>query len=142
MAVWLGSLQLILDKGQEADWFGAPWICWLAAVSALALGAFIVREFTHREPIVNLRVLGNRNFRVGTLITGLYGFVLYGVTAMLPLFLQTLLGYPALDSGLAVSPRGVGSILSMLRGRDAGEPGGRAVLLASASASSALSTCC
>jgi DHA2 family multidrug resistance protein len=114
MAVWLGSLQLILDKGQEADWFGAPWICWLSAVSVLAMGAFIARESTHREPIVNLQVLGNHNFRVGTLITGLYGFVLYGSTALLPLFLQTLLGYPALDSGLAVSPRGVGSILSML----------------------------
>jgi len=61
-----------------------------------------------------LRVLGDRNFSVGTLITGLYGFVLYGVTAMLPLFLQTLMGYSALDSGLAVSPRGVGSLLSMI----------------------------
>ena len=63
---------------------------------------------------MQLRVLGDRNFSVGTLITGLYGFVLYGVTAMLPLFLQTLMGYPALQSGLAVSPRGIGSILSMI----------------------------
>jgi DHA2 family multidrug resistance protein len=113
MAIWLGTLQLMLDKGQEADWFAARWICWITTISAIALVAFLVREFTHRDPIVQLRVLGNRNFSVGTLITGLYGFVLYGVTAMLPLFLQTLLGYPALDSGLAVSPRGVGSMLSM-----------------------------
>jgi MFS family permease len=63
---------------------------------------------------VQLRILGNRNFGVGTLITCLYGFVLYGVTAMLPLFLQTLLGYPALDSGLAVSPRGIGAVLSTI----------------------------
>lgn len=63
---------------------------------------------------MQLRVLGNRNFCVGTLITGIYGFVLYGVTAMLPLFLQTLMGYPALDSGLAVSPRGIGSMLAMI----------------------------
>jgi DHA2 family multidrug resistance protein len=114
MAVWLGTLQLILDKGQEADWFGSRWICWLGAVSVLAMGGFVLREFGHREPIVQLRVLGNRNFWVGTVITGLYGFVLYGATAMLPLFLQTLMGYPALDSGLAVSPRGLGSILSMV----------------------------
>ncbi len=113
MAVWLGSLQLLLDKGQEADWFGANWICWTAAVSACALVAFLFREFTSREPIVQLRVLANRNFAVGTLMTGLYGFILYGVTALLPLFLQTLLAYPALDSGLAVSPRGIGSMLSM-----------------------------
>jgi DHA2 family multidrug resistance protein len=114
MAVWLGTLQLILDKGQEADWFGADWIRWTTAVSVVALICFILREFMHREPIVQLRILGNRNFAVGTLITGLYGFTLYGMTAMLPLFLQTLMGYPALDSGLAVSPRGLGSLLSML----------------------------
>ena len=113
MALWLGTLQLVLDKGQEADWFGASWICWVTAISAVALVAFVIREFTHRDPIVELRVLKNRNFSVGTLITGVYGFVLYGVTAMLPLFLQTLMGYPALDSGLAVSPRGIGSMLSM-----------------------------
>jgi DHA2 family multidrug resistance protein len=114
MAVWLGALQFLLDKGQEADWFAAVGIRWIAAVSAIALTGFILREFASREPIVQLRVLAGRNFLVGTLITGLYGFVLYGVTAMLPLFLQTLMGYPALDSGLAVSPRGVGSILSMV----------------------------
>jgi DHA2 family multidrug resistance protein len=114
MAVWLGSLQLLLDKGQEADWFGAVWIRWLTAVSAVALIGFLLREFTNREPIVQLRVLGDRNFLVGTLTAGVYGFVLYGVTALLPLFLQTLLGYPALDSGLAVSPRGVGAIVSMV----------------------------
>ena len=114
MAVWLGSLQLVLDKGQEADWFAAIWIRWLTAVSALALVAFVLREFTDREPIVQLRVLAHRNFGVGTLITGLYGVVLYSVTATLPLFLQTLMGYPAMDSGLAVSPRGLGSMLAML----------------------------
>ena len=114
MALWLGTLQLLLDKGQEADWFEANWIRWMAVVSVLALAGFIFREFMCREPIVQLRILGDRNFSVGTLITGLYGFVLYGVTAMLPLFLQTLMGYPALESGLAVSPRGVGSLLSMI----------------------------
>jgi DHA2 family multidrug resistance protein len=114
MAIWLGTLQLLLDKGQEADWFGADWIRWIAAASVVALIAFAVREFTHREPIVQLRILGDRNFSVGTLITCLYGFVLYGSTALLPLFLQTLMGYPAVDSGLAVSPRGIGSMLSMV----------------------------
>jgi DHA2 family multidrug resistance protein len=114
MAIWLGTLQLVLDKGQEADWFGADWIRWITAVSVIALVAFVVREFVHRDPIVQLRILGDRNFSVGTLITCLYGFVLYGSTALLPLFLQTLMGYPAVDSGLAVSPRGIGSMLSMI----------------------------
>ena len=114
MAIWLGTLQLFLDKGQEADWFGADWIRWVAAVSAVAMLGFVLRECTVREPIVHLRVLGNRDFAVGTVITALYGFVLYGVTAMLPLFLQTLMGYSALNSGLAVSPRGVGAVLAMI----------------------------
>jgi DHA2 family multidrug resistance protein len=114
MALWIGALQLVLDKGQELDWFGSFWICGLAVVAVLALVAFVWREVGHPEPIVQLRVLGNRNFGVGTLITGIYGFVLYGFTAMLPLFLQTLMGYPALNSGLAVSPRGLGSILAMI----------------------------
>jgi DHA2 family multidrug resistance protein len=114
MALWLGTLQLVLDKGQEADWFGADWITWTAAISMAAFVAFIARELTQQEPIVQLRILLNRNFAVGTLITGVYGFVLYSSTALLPLFLQTLMGYSALDSGLAVSPRGIGSMASML----------------------------
>ncbi|MDR3734138.1 MAG: DHA2 family efflux MFS transporter permease subunit [Acidobacteriaceae bacterium] len=114
MAIWLGALQLLLDKGQEADWFSAPWIRWLTAISVLALIGFLIRELTTSSPIVQLRILRNRNFAIGTLITAIYGFALYGMTAMLPLFLQTLMGYPALYSGLAVSPRGIGSIVSML----------------------------
>jgi DHA2 family multidrug resistance protein len=113
MAIWLGTLQLLLDKGQEADWFAADWIRWTAAASVIALIVFILREFTHRDPIVELRILKDTNFSVGTLITCLYGFVLYGSTAMLPLFLQTLMRYPAMASGLAVSPRGIGAMLSM-----------------------------
>ena len=114
MALWLGTLQLVLDKGQEVDWFGTNWIRWVTAVSAIALIGFIVREFMSREPIVQLRILGNRNFAVGTLITAVYGFVLYGSTAILPLFLQTLMGYSALNSGLSVSPRGIGAMISMI----------------------------
>lgn len=114
MALWLGTLQLVLDKGQEADWFAAPWVRWTAAVSMLALIAFIVRELTDREPIVQLRVLADRNFSVGILVTVIYGFILYGITAMLPLFLQTVLGYSALESGLTVSPRGIGAMASMI----------------------------
>jgi len=114
LALWLGSLQLVLDKGQESDWFEAPWVCWTAALSTAALVVFIIRELTDHEPIVQLRVLRDRNFAVGTLITCTYGFVMYASTALLPLFLQTLLGYSALQSGLSVSPRGLGSMVSMI----------------------------
>lgn len=114
MALWLGTMQLVLDKGQEEDWFSTDWIIVATVISAVAFLAFIWREVQTRDPIVNLRVLLNRNFAVGTLLTTIYGMLLYGVTAMLPLFLQTLMGYPALDSGLAVSPRGVGAMISMI----------------------------
>lgn len=114
LALWLGSLQMVLDKGQESDWFGAVWIRWAAFLSIAAFVSFLFRELRSRDPIVQLHVLRNRNFLTGTLITAVYGFILYGVTALLPLFLQTLIGYPALASGLAVSPRGIGSMLSML----------------------------
>jgi DHA2 family multidrug resistance protein len=113
MAVWLGTMQLVLDKGQEADWFGSTWIRVTAALCVAAFVAFIVRETRTREPIVQLKVLLNRTFSAGTLIAAMYGFSLYGVTALLPLYLQTLMGYSALDSGLAVSPRGLGSMLAM-----------------------------
>ena len=113
MALWLGSLQLALDKGQEADWFEATWIRWVTALSVAAFLGFIARELLCRDPIVQLHALLDRNFRTGTLITGLFGVLLYGVTAFLPLFLQTVLGYSALDSGLAVSPRGLGAMAAM-----------------------------
>src|SRR5262249_54721576 len=109
MVVFLGALQLMLDKGQEVDWFAATWVRWCALVSAAGFAGFVVRELSTDAPIVNLRVLANRNFAIGTALITVLGVVLYGTTAMLPLFLQTLLGYPALQSGLAVSPRGLGA---------------------------------
>lgn len=112
MIVWLATLQIMLDKGQEDDWLAATWIRWFLVISAASMVAFIVRELRAESPIVNLHVLGNRNFALGTLLITALGVVLYGTTAMLPLFLQTLLGYPALEAGLAISPRGVGALLA------------------------------
>src|SRR5215469_12776408 len=79
LALWLGALQVILDKGQESDWFGAVWIRWAAGVLLVALAAFLYRELTIRNPIVNLRILSNRNLAVGCLLIGLFGAVIYGV---------------------------------------------------------------
>ena len=112
MSLWLGAMQIMLDKGQEDDWFSSPRIRTLAVVSVIAMVSFIVREIVTDEPIVNFSVLRERNFAVGTVLITMLGVVLYGTTAMLPLFLQTLMGYSALDSGMAVSPRGLGALLS------------------------------
>ncbi len=112
LAIWLATLQIMLDKGQEADWFAAAWIRWFLVISTASMLLFVIRELLTDEPIVNLRILADRNFALGTFLIAALGFALYGTTAMLPLFLQTLIGYPALQSGLALSPRGLGAMLA------------------------------
>jgi DHA2 family multidrug resistance protein len=131
MAVGLGCLQVVLDRGERADWFSAAWV-WAAAIaSGVCLIGFVIWEMKCREPIVNLRILSNRNFSVGMLLGTAYGVVLYGMLVMLPLFLQNLMGYTALGSGLAMTPRGVGAFLSVtLAGRLVRKIDGRAMILA------------
>jgi DHA2 family multidrug resistance protein len=113
LAVWLGCLQIILDKGQEDDWFGATWIRWAAGILIISFVAFLIREFRHDKPLVDLRVFRHRNFAIGCLLIGLFGAAIYGLVTLLPLFYQELMGYTALAAGWAVSPRGVGAILAM-----------------------------
>ena len=114
LAIALTATQVVLDKGQEADWFGALWVRWFVGIAAAAMLAFVVRELRIRSPIVNLRVLADRNLATGTFLIGLLGIIIYGTTAILPLFLQDLIGYTAFNSGFAVAPRGIGAILSMI----------------------------
>ncbi len=113
MALSLGTLQVILDKGQQEDWFSTAWIRWLAIISALSLILFLIRELRTRDPIVHLRVFLDRNFAAGTLLITLVGVVLYSAITMIPLYLQTLMDYTALQSGIAVASRGVGALMTM-----------------------------
>jgi DHA2 family multidrug resistance protein len=113
LAIWLGALQIILDKGQEDDWFGATWIRWATAILLTSFVSFLIREFRHDKPLVNLRVFRHRNFAFGCALIGIFGAVLYGLVTLLPLFYQELMGYTALAAGWAVSPRGIGAILAM-----------------------------
>ena len=113
LAVWLGCLQIILDKGQEDDWFGATWIRWAFLVLAVCFVLFLIREFRHKQPLVDLRVFRHRNFALGCLLIGLFGAAIYGLVTLLPLFYQELMGYTALAAGWAVSPRGIGAIVAM-----------------------------
>ncbi|HUN76502.1 MAG TPA: DHA2 family efflux MFS transporter permease subunit [Steroidobacteraceae bacterium] len=114
MALFLATLQVVLDKGQDADWFAAVWLRWLAVLCAGSFIAFIVRELIIEHPIVDLRIFGNRNFAVSALLFGLFGLSIYALITLQPLFLQSLLGYPALDAGLSVTPRGVGALAALL----------------------------
>ena len=113
MALGLGTLQILLDRGQEADWFGSLWMRWLAGIAAGSLLFFIFWELRVSDPIVNLRILKNHNFGVACVLFFLFGGAIYGLVALQPLFLQTLLGYPALQAGLTVSPRGLGAFFAL-----------------------------
>lgn len=111
MALGLATLQIILDKGQEEDWFATNWICLFAAISAVSLVAFVLWELKEKHPIVDLRVFTNRNFAVGTFLITIAGFAIYVPLTLLPEYLQNLMGYTAQESGLAQSSRGLGVLL-------------------------------
>ena len=113
LAVWVGALQIVLDKGQEADWFASHWITALAAIAVAGLVIFVAHEFSARDPVVRLRVFKERTYAAGVFLMTVLGFVLYASLLLLPIFLQTLLGYSALDAGIAMAPRGLGSFLMM-----------------------------
>ena len=113
LATWIGCLQVILDKGQEDDWFGATWIRWATAILVVALIAFIWRMLREKRPLVNLRVFLHRNFALGCILIALFGGCIYGLIVLLPLFYQEVLGYTAFNAGLIVSPRGLGAVVAM-----------------------------
>ena len=102
----LASLQIVLDKGQEEDWFGSGFIQVFAAVAAIGLVAGVIWEFYTREPIVDLPLLKSGTFLASNLIMFTLGFFLFGSTVLLPLFAQTMLGYDATQAGLVITPGG------------------------------------
>ena len=113
LALGVGTLQVMLDKGQEDDWFGSTFIITLFVLCVIGFACFIFRELTTEHPVVDLRIFKNRNYATGVFLMTVLGFVLYGSTVLLPLWLQTLMGYPALQAGLAMLPRGLGSFIFM-----------------------------
>ena len=113
LALGIGALQIVLDRGQQEDWLDSPWVRSLVVVTLVALVLFVFVEFRTRAPVVNLRVFRDRTYAMGTLFMTVLGFVLFGSLVLLPLWLQTLLGYPSVQAGEAMSPRGLGSFLAM-----------------------------
>ena len=107
LSVGLGFMQVVLDKGQTDDWFGSRFIVWASVAGAVGLIGAVIWEWRSRDPIVDLHLLSERNFMISTVTMFLLGVVLYGTTALLPILLQTLLGYDAMTSGLVLSPGGI-----------------------------------
>lgn len=113
LVVWTGLLQVILDKGQEDDWFGATWICIAFPIMIAAFLWWCWTSWHRKNPLVNLKVLKNRNFAIGCLLIFLFGIAIYSTVTVLPLFYQELLGYTAFTAGVVVAPRGLGAICGM-----------------------------
>jgi DHA2 family multidrug resistance protein len=113
LAVWTGCLQIILDKGQEDDWFGATWIRWAAMFMVVSLVWFVIHCWRKKHALVDLKILKNWNFGVGCALMTMPGVAIYSTITVLPLFYQEVLGYTAFSAGLVVGPRGIGSILGM-----------------------------
>jgi DHA2 family multidrug resistance protein len=126
MSLWLGCQEVLFDKGQEDDWFGSRFIVWMAVLAVAGLVVFVWRQLTIAKPLVDLRVMKNYNFSVGAVLMFFAGVMLYSLTAVVPLFLQSLMGYTSLQSGLAMVPRGLGALIGMpLVGRLIGKVPGR-----------------
>jgi MFS transporter, DHA2 family, multidrug resistance protein len=113
ISIGLATLEIVLDKGQELDWFGSPFIVLFASIAAIALIAAVFWELHTKNPVVNLRLLKERNFLFSCLIImGLY-MVLYATTYLLPTFMQQMMGYDATTAGLALSPAGLFTMMEV-----------------------------
>ena len=122
----LGALQFVLDKGQRDDWFGSTLICVMFATSLIAIAATIFWELRAEHPIIELRLLGNRNFAVACVMMFVLGVVLFGSTVILPQYVQVVMGWSAEDAGKILSPGGLVVILMLpFVGRLLGKVDGR-----------------
>ena len=113
LALGLGALEVVLDEGQKEDWFSSHFIVIFTAITLICLIGVVVWELRQKEPIIDFRILKERNYALATASMLVLGFVLYGSTALMPLFLQSLLGYTAMMSGLVLSPGGLVMVVGM-----------------------------
>ena len=107
IAIGLGALEVVLDKGQEDNWFESPFITGFSIVGGVALVAFVLRERKCENPIVDVNLFRERNFAVACSMMLALGLVLYGSTVLLPQYLQIVMGYSAQQAGMVLSPGGL-----------------------------------
>jgi MFS transporter, DHA2 family, multidrug resistance protein len=113
LVLGIGCLQIMLDKGQEDDWFSSHFIVTLSVLAAIGIGGLIARELTAAHPVIDLSVFRYRSYAIGTFLMTVIGFALYGSTVLLPLLMQEVLGYTATHAGITNLPRGLASFLCM-----------------------------
>jgi DHA2 family multidrug resistance protein len=121
LVLWIGALQIMLDKGKELDWFHSPQIVGLAVVAVVGFVVFLIWELTEEHPIVDLTLFARRNFWTGTLTMSLGYGLFFGNVVLLPLWLQQYMGYTATDAGMVMAPVGLLAIFfSPLVGKNVG----------------------
>src|SRR5438105_6313698 len=113
MVLGFGCLQLVLDRGEREEWFDSPVIIAMAVMAICALVAFLIRELTTSEPILDLTVFTDRNFATGVFLSAIVGFGMFSGMLLVAVFTQKLLGYDAWTSGLVLAPGGLGNIFSL-----------------------------
>jgi MFS transporter, DHA2 family, multidrug resistance protein len=104
LAIGFGCLEVVLDKGQEDDWFGSPFITAFTVISVAALVIAIIWELNHKDPVIDLTLFANRNFAIACFLFFLFGFVLFSTTVLVPQLLQSLNSYDATTAGLVLTP--------------------------------------
>ncbi|WP_210358501.1 MULTISPECIES: DHA2 family efflux MFS transporter permease subunit [Sphingomonas] len=114
LALAIGSIQLMLDRGQTKDWFSSTEICVEAALGLFFGYLFVVHTLTAQRPFIDIAMFKDRNFLTGSIFGFFLGTVLFGVLALLPTMLETLMGYPVVLTGLVTAPRGIGTLISMI----------------------------
>jgi DHA2 family multidrug resistance protein len=114
LAMAVGSLQLLLDRGQAAGWFGSVEIWLYLGLAISGLWVFVIHCWTAESPFVDLRMFRDRNFTMGLVFIFIVGLTLFSGLALLPPLLQNLMGYPVIQTGLVMAPRGVGTMVSMI----------------------------
>ncbi len=114
LSLGIGAMQMMLDRGQSLDWFANPEIIIEALLAGLALYLFVAHMFTHDHPFIEPGLFKDRNFSVGLVLIFIVGIILLATMALLPPFMQSLLGYPVIDVGFLLAPRGVGTMIAMM----------------------------
>ena len=113
LALGLGLIQIVLDRGQRADWFSSPWVIYATAGAVLCVILLIYQELTHPQPILDLRIFAKPTFTLATAFVVMMSFTLFSVNLLNPVFLQEFMGYTALQTGLVLAPRAIGIMAAM-----------------------------
>ena len=114
VVIAMGCMQVILDKGQQYNWFDTTWICWLTGICIFSFVLFYVWELEYKNPLIDIRVFKDRNFLFGTLVSSFLNIMLYSTLLLVPMFVQSLLGYSPSMSGFAMFPRAVVCLVGLI----------------------------